>query len=266
MAICAALYAVGSLATSVIRSPLGTGQFRPAVLIPGVFAVIVGPIPAGVGAALGTLIADSVSHGEFYIKSLAVAVPGNFIGFYTMGKLLENKFSWRRFIVVSEFTLFLANLIVATLYIPFYALFDPLRLSAQAAPYWFAFVLSLTLWWFVGMLPFMLLLGPPIIKAVCKAAPGITPEQVTKSGIQEEFPQSGFAYSLAAPGVIFLVIGLLTVIDPINNALLTIIKDSLVLGLIRILLLAGGGVLTTLGGILAASSTFRKQPKVDAKA
>ena len=43
--ICASLYALGSYATSYIESPWGTGQFRPAVVIPAVFAILFGPIP-----------------------------------------------------------------------------------------------------------------------------------------------------------------------------------------------------------------------------
>jgi hypothetical protein len=56
MSICAGLYAIGSFITANIPSPWGAGQFRPAVIIPSLFAVIAGPFPAGVGAALGTLI------------------------------------------------------------------------------------------------------------------------------------------------------------------------------------------------------------------
>lgn len=58
---CAVLYAVGCYITSYIVSPWGVGQFRPAVVIPSLFAVVFGPWPAGVGAALGTFIADSVN-------------------------------------------------------------------------------------------------------------------------------------------------------------------------------------------------------------
>ena len=59
ISICASLYALGSFITANIPSPWGAGQFRPAVVIPSLFAVISGPFPAGIGAALGTLIADS---------------------------------------------------------------------------------------------------------------------------------------------------------------------------------------------------------------
>ena len=46
---CAALYAIGSYVTAYIPSPWGAGQFRPAVVIPSLFATIFGPLPAGIG-------------------------------------------------------------------------------------------------------------------------------------------------------------------------------------------------------------------------
>ncbi|MBN1683323.1 ECF transporter S component [Candidatus Bathyarchaeota archaeon] len=120
--ICAALYAVGSYLTAYIPSPWGVGQFRPAVVIPAYFAIIFGPLPAGIGAAFGTLLADSIKHGYLYPGSLIAAVPGNFIGFYFMGKLLWKKFSWDRFIIIINAGLFLANAIVSILYVFAYKL------------------------------------------------------------------------------------------------------------------------------------------------
>jgi len=111
------LYAVLSFATAYVESPWGAGQFRPAVVIPALFATIFGPMPGGVGAALGTLIADSVKHGQLYPGSFLAAVPGNFIGFYVFGYIMKKKFSWKRFIWASQITLTVANLIVAFLYV-----------------------------------------------------------------------------------------------------------------------------------------------------
>jgi uncharacterized membrane protein len=102
---CAALYAISSFATAYIPSPWGFGQFRPGVVIPAFFAAIFGPMPAGIGAALGTLIADSVKHGYLYPGSYLAAVPGNFIGFYLFGYILRKKFNWGRFILASNVTL-----------------------------------------------------------------------------------------------------------------------------------------------------------------
>ena len=61
-AMCAVLYAMGSYLTAYISSPWGSGQFRPAVVIPAVFSTLFRPVVGGVGAAVGTLIVDSVKH------------------------------------------------------------------------------------------------------------------------------------------------------------------------------------------------------------
>lgn len=92
----AALYAAGSYTTAYIPSPWGVGQFRPAVVIPALFSVVFGPWAGGVGAALGTLIADSLKHGAIYPGSLFASVPGNFVGFFLMGCLFKKKFNWTR--------------------------------------------------------------------------------------------------------------------------------------------------------------------------
>ena len=92
------------------------------MVIPAFFAVVFGPLPAGIGAALGTLLVDSIKHGYLYPGSLISAVPGNFFGFYFMRKLLWKKFSWNKFIKVSNVGLLLANTIVAILYVFAYKL------------------------------------------------------------------------------------------------------------------------------------------------
>ena len=94
MIMCAALYAVGSFATAYIPSPWGFGQFRPAVVIPAFFAAIFGPMPAGIGAAMGTLIADSVKHGYLYPGSYLAVDDLRFMGlFYRIGDCITIKSS-----------------------------------------------------------------------------------------------------------------------------------------------------------------------------
>src|SRR5512136_3023416 len=159
----AALYAVGAYVTSYIPSPWGIGQFRPAVVIPALFATIFGPWAGGIGAALGTLIADSIKHGGLYFGSLLAAVPGNFVGFFIFGYLLRKKFNWARFVSVTNLTLIIANLIVAFLYVfAFKLLYAPTvaftQLTSDALV---VLSIGLTLFWFVTMLPFVLLVTPP---------------------------------------------------------------------------------------------------------
>jgi uncharacterized membrane protein len=208
--ICAALYAVGSYTTAYIPSPWGFGQFRPAVIIPALFAALFGPWPAGLGAAMGTLIADSVKHGYLYPGSFLAAVPGNFVGFFLLGYILKKKFSWARFIAASNLTLIIANAIVAFLYV---FLFKVLYIGdlkyVNMAPEVLTFLsVGLTIYWFVTMLPFVLLVTPPLIRAVAAAFPSTMPEGVKAYSLREEIPKKTFALAMLIPGIVMLIIGL----------------------------------------------------------
>lgn len=216
--LCAVLYAVGSFATAYIQSPWGFGQFRPAVVIPAVFAAVFGPWPAGVGAAVGTLIADSVKHGSLYLPSITAAVPGNFIGFYILGRLVYGRFSWRRFILSSVLMLVVANLVVAFLYTPtIYLLgFLPKTLEARSL---ILFSLALTVWWFATMLPFMLFLTPPLIRAVSHAAPSMVPEDVRASSFGGE-ERRLLSLSLILPGAFLTTLGVLIAATPLGGLVL----------------------------------------------
>jgi len=209
IAINAALYALGSFVTAYIPSPWGVGQFRPAVVIPAFFAVIFGPWAGGVGAALGTLIADSVKHGGIYPGSLLADVPGNFIGFFIFGYVLRKKFNWARFITVTNVALVLANAIVAFLYVFIYKF-----LYAQASAFTQLTSEALTMlslgrpiFWFVTMLPFVLLLVPLLVAVTARAFPSIVPEDIRINGMKQ-LPKRLIGSSMLVPGVLLILIGL----------------------------------------------------------
>lgn len=245
---CAVLYAIGAYSTAYIPSPWGVGQFRPAVVIPAFFAVIFGPIPAAVGAAIGTLIADSVKHGYLYPGSFLAAVPGNFIGFFLFGYIVKKKFTWGRFILASNVTLTVANLIVAFLYI---TVFKALYLSqpAYVALSWDAIVflsVGLTIWWFVTMLPFVLLITPLLIRAVAAAFPSVVPKDVRTHSLKEELPKTKFSLAMLVPGLIMLLIGLATTFTAVGNYISSNFKPPIPT-LIELMFYASGVVLFALG-------------------
>jgi hypothetical protein len=206
--LCAALYAVGSYITSYIVSPWGVGQFRPAVVIPALFSVVFGPMPAGIGAAIGTLLADSANVGSFNVGSLIAAVPGNFLGFYVMGWILRKKFTWGRFILASNITLIFANLLVAVLYVGVYMNLFMAQLPNLPLEGLAIFVIGLTIWWFVTMLPFILIITPPLIRGVVKAFPSLVSEEVREKSLMGGIPEDGLAVNLLIPGVILLALGI----------------------------------------------------------
>ncbi len=251
---CACLYAIGSYLTAYIPSPWGFGQFRPAVVVPSLFAVVFGPLPAGVGAALGTLMADSVKHGYLYPGSYLAAVPGNFLGFYLFG-YLTRRFTWRRFILASHLTLTTANFVVAFLYVVAFKLLY-LGEYTNFPPEAFAIlIVGLTIWWYVTMLPFVLLVTPILSRAVAAAYPSLVSQDV-KLSLKEELPQTGVA--LLIPGLIMLLTGLATTYTSLGEGMMNFFGSATVT-LIELMFYVSGAVLTLLGIF------FKKRPKADQK-
>ena len=64
-------------------------RFWPAVVIPAVFSVLFGPLVGGVGASIGILISDMLSHGMLFLSS-SVGVTSNFIAFYLLGYFMRS--------------------------------------------------------------------------------------------------------------------------------------------------------------------------------
>jgi len=205
------------LTTAWIVSPWGRGQFRPAVAIPAVFAIISSsPLVPALGAAIGTLIADSIKHGCLYIPSLMAAVPGNFLGFYALSYLIHKRFSWRNFIIYSAASLALGCFIVAFLYVPviyFLGALPPTLSPTDLA----LFSSALTIWFFITEYPFVILLTPPIAKAVSYATPSLVSRDVAFSSLRSELPRRDFALALLAPGTALLTIGLALLLTPIGG-------------------------------------------------
>lgn len=166
-AICAALYAVGIIATAVIPTPWGIGHFRPAVVIPAFFAFLGGPWVAAIGAALGTFLGDIFGLAPLGLSnpilSLVAGVPANFFAFLLFGYLIRKFNSWRHFVWINLLALFIGNAIAAlgvvlslNIFIAYNApLNDAIRMTM---------FIGLTLFWVVTMLPFMLILLPLILK------------------------------------------------------------------------------------------------------
>jgi len=257
MAMCAVLYAIGAYSTAYIPSPWGVGQFRWAVVIPAFFATIFGPMPAGIGAAVGTLIADSVKHGYLYPGSYLAAVPGNFIGFYLFGYIVKKKFTWGRFILASNVTLTVANLIVAFLYIFLFKVFylgqqTYVDMSPDAQIF---LSIGLTIWWFVTMLPFVLLLTPLLIRAVAAAVPSVVPEEVRVHSLKQELPKNTFSLAILIPGLIMILMGLATTYTTLGNHINSFFGEP-TFSLIQLMFYGSGLTLTVLGIIVYTSRTF----------
>ncbi|MGQ9479724.1 MAG: hypothetical protein ACUVQ0_06945, partial [Thermoproteota archaeon] len=246
-AMCAALYAIGCYTTAWIISPWGFGQFRPAVIIPAFFGIIFGPIPSSLGAAIGTLIADSAKHGTLHLGSLIAAVPGNFIGFYILGHILR-KFNWTRFIYASIISLIVGNAVTAFLYVFLYRAFYLQKLPLFMDTLMFI-SLGLMIYWFITMLPFILLITPLLIRIFTHVMPSKIPEKTSIYSLKNEIPSNSFTLAMIISGLLMLSIGLLTTFTPLRDFTITAAKLTSTL-LVELMYYVSGTVLIALGFIM----------------
>lgn len=146
-------------------------RFWPAVVVPGVFAVLFGPFVGGVGAAIGIFISDMLTHG-MPLLSLSAGVTSNFIAFFILGYGTKD-YSLKRYILVSTFSLLAGSAIIG-LGVWGWSQFFLLPGSKEVAPMSLFAASSTFIWTFVSEIPFLLLLVPPIVEAAKKAFPSIT--------------------------------------------------------------------------------------------
>jgi len=247
--ICSVLYAIGAYATSYIESPWGIGQFRPAVVIPAVFTIVFGPWVGGIGAALGTFIQSIIRYGQPWL-TLVSGTPANFLGFYLMGWLLHRKFSWTRFMAVSVVLLIIANFICALGVLMYFLLFGIFSLTLPIE-FYLGFSIGLTLWWYITMLPFILLVTPILLRICAKVIPNLMPRDVLEASLKQEIPSKLFELVLVFSGISMIVVGLLTFL-PQAEVLVVAYKAKptvakLILNGIRTMFLLTGGSCTVVG-------------------
>ena len=167
-AICAALYAIVNAITSFVGTPFGIGEFRPGVIIPAFFALVSGPVPAAIGAGVGSFIGDMISlvptGRSTFLLALAAGGTGNFIGFLTLGWIFEKLRNWKGFVVGTTAGLFLGNLVAAGVVV----LILSLSISVMT---------GLLLFWFGTMFPFVIIFVPVLIRFMRPYASKLTPER-----------------------------------------------------------------------------------------
>ena len=99
----AALYAIVGVLTNMglVAPVVGVVKFWPAVIVPGIFAVLFGPWVGGIGAAIGIFVSDMVQPGHgIPLLSLTVGCTSNFAGFYLVGLIARRKMEWRNLLVL----------------------------------------------------------------------------------------------------------------------------------------------------------------------
>jgi uncharacterized membrane protein len=99
----AALYAIVGVLTNmgIVTPVVGVVKFWPAVIVPGIFAVLFGPWVGGTGAAIGIFVSDMVSPGHgIVLLSLTVGCTSNFAGFYLVGLISRRNMNWRNLLAL----------------------------------------------------------------------------------------------------------------------------------------------------------------------
>jgi hypothetical protein len=152
---CAALYAIVNIITSPIRPPWGIGEFRPGVVVPAFYALVFGPIPAAVGAGLGSFIGDMVSlvasGGSSPLLAIVAGAPANFLGFLILGWIYQKMRSWKGFVLGTTSGLFIGNLWAAVGVVLIAGLPQIL-------------ILGYLLFWFGTMFPFVIVFVPSLVR------------------------------------------------------------------------------------------------------
>jgi hypothetical protein len=110
------------------------------------------------------------------------------------------------------------------------------------------YIIGLTIWWYVTMLPFVLLVTPPMIRAVAHAFPSIVPEEVRKHSLKEELPGKTLSLAILLPGLIILAIGLLFGYTTVGSQMLSLLKLDTVL--VQWMFYISGIALTLIGLIV----------------
>ena len=168
ISISAALYAAAITVTSFVPTPWGVGNFRPGVLIPAFFTVVYGPFIGGVGAAIGCFIGDLALYAFGLtnpLLSLIAGVPANFAGFYILGWLTSKHPSWRAYIINSFLAVTVGNFIAAVGVVGFFSTIVPVWAS-WPMELKLATVFGFTFFWDVTMIPFVIPLMPPLMRAI----------------------------------------------------------------------------------------------------
>ncbi|RLE82663.1 MAG: hypothetical protein DRJ51_00840 [Thermoprotei archaeon] len=174
IALNAALYAVFILVTAYITTPFII-QFRSAVIVPAIFAALYGPLIGGFGAALGTFIASIIRYGS-PILTIFSGTPGNFVCFYLLG-YIARKYSerdrWLLGYIIGSVVGLLAGFTIIALGLYFLAAVVGMKtLLAWTNTSFITMALAFGI---VSELPFMLILGPPIIRALKRERLGSGP-------------------------------------------------------------------------------------------
>ena len=199
-AMCAALYALVNALTSFVSTPWGIGEFRPGVVIPAFFAIVSGPIPAAIGAGVGSFVGDMVTlvpeGRSTFIWAIGAGGVGNFLGFLVMGWVFQKLKTWRGFVAGTTSGLFVGNLVAAAgvallgmFFLPPSTINPFPGMPGGLAS---GLLVGLLLFWFGTMFPFVIIFVPTLVRMMKPYASQLSP---TGSYPEIERPSSRVLWS-----------------------------------------------------------------------
>ncbi len=182
-AMCAALYALVNALTSFVSTPWGIGEFRPGVVIPAFFAIVSGPIPAAIGAGVGSFVGDMVTlvpeGRSTFIWAIGAGGVGNFLGFLVMGWVFQKLKTWRGFVAGTTSGLFVGNLVAAAgvallgmFFLPASTINPFPGMQGGLAS---GLLVGLLLFWFGTMFPFVIIFVPALVRMMKPYASQLSP-------------------------------------------------------------------------------------------
>ena len=112
------------------------------------------------------------------------------------------------------------------------------------------------------MLPFVLLLGAPLIRAVALAFPGIVSEEMRSAIVKGEALKKSFSLGMIIPGLLMLLIGsAIFFADPNWIMELKIAPSEIILVGMEMMFIVGGAILLFLGLFVTATRRFTTRIK-----
>ena len=106
------------------------------------------------------------------------------------------------------------------------------------------------------MLPFVLLVGPPLIRAISSAFPGLVSEDIKSSALRGEALRKSFSLAMIVPGLVMLLIGLAVTLEPHKILSSGAAPSALILGGMQVMFLGSGAILFALGAVIFATGRF----------
>jgi len=156
IAISAALFAVAKGVTAPIHTPWGVGQLFIASFVPAFFAITADPLPAALGAGIGSFLGDIMFLVPLGATTpyfaLTVGAPANFVATLLLSMFVKRYHSWSAFVAGTICFLTLGNIIAGALLV--YLVPLPVNL-----------ILGFTVYWDMTCIPAILIAVPILIRA-----------------------------------------------------------------------------------------------------